>query len=316
MFLRGDLDPNAATPSSTRVATPPPAVAAASPGPAWARPAATPPPTSLREILESEARTPASAGKHASGSATPGAGAPRGRTPPPTAVNDGAPSRISLASFMQQSSPMVIATQQQQQQQKGPAWGGAAGASPPMRGASLLAIQQEQQKAAAASATALPRAVAAHGGSPPASRRVTAGTPAWRPLAGTDGGAAAGAAALLGTSPTGSSLVTGSSPGGFAAAPAPTVSRWYLPDEARAAQKSLAAIQTEEKAMAELAKMYGEGNVRMVSKRMPRAPAPGGGAPPQLRRLGRDHELGGRAGVAGAAAGRSDGSRQQRQQHQ
>ena len=196
--------------------------------------------------------------------------------------------RMSLASFMQQSSPVAIEQQLQQPQKAaaGPAWGGTAGASPPPRGASLLRIQEEQHAAAAA---ALPP-IKTHGTSPPASRRLSGGLPAWRTAgmegaaaaagAGTTAAAAAGASvALLGTSPTGSSLV-GTSPlgsrGGFAAAALPQQSKWYVPDESRAAQKSLTAIQAEERAVNELSKRYGLANVRVVTRQAkpPGLPAP------------------------------------------
>lgn len=38
---------------------------------------------------------------------------------------------------------------------------------------------------------------------------------------------------------------------------------WYVPDEARPRVRSLAAIQLEEKAMQELSRVYGSGNVKM-----------------------------------------------------
>eukprot|EP00887_Chlorella_sp_A99_P006446 scaffold3.g6446.t1 len=307
MFLRGDLDASTPPPAA---AAPPAAPASASPaGPAWGgRGAAAPPaPTSLRDILEREsasaplaptpvprasgssggARTPASAGKHTG--RTPNSAARPAATEASPAVPGAGPTRMSLSSFMQQSSPLSIQQQQQQQHKgpaaAGPAWGGVAGASPPARGPSLLEIQQQQRRAAEAAA---PPPRAPHGSSPPASRRVAAGLPAWRPLEPGGGGAAAAAAAApppLGTSPTGTSLVLGTSPSGgrgagFAAAPALQQSKWYLPDEKKAAQKSLAAIQTEEQAVVELAKRYGSGNVRVVTRQ---ARPPGLPARPQVQ---------------------------------
>ncbi|KAL6767636.1 hypothetical protein ACKKBF_B36030 [Auxenochlorella protothecoides x Auxenochlorella symbiontica] len=67
-------------------------------------------------------------------------------------------------------------------------------------------------------------------------------------------GAAGGGRQLLGSSPH-------SAPPG----------KWYVPEEAVAPVRSMAAIQKEEHAMKELARLYGAGNVRMAPSRGPGA---------------------------------------------
>lgn len=236
MFLRGELESSASPAEAAEASGGSAAGSGAPAAPAWgARTAAAQAgATSLKAILDQEAAATAQAPRQAApqgpaskpptpGGArlTPGSGVKARSALEPAAAAGGsssggasaaAPLRLSLASFMQ-SSPMAAAPRRD----AAPAWGGATGASPPARApASFRAIQQEQE--------ALQPARPPLGSSPPAVQRVGSGLP-WRVTPPAPGAAAA---ALLGTSPSGSGSLLGTSPSqrAFLPSPVPQQSKW------------------------------------------------------------------------------------------
>lgn len=128
--------------------------------------------------------------------------------------------KMSLADFMS-----AAVAPPGHQEPPPPVWGGAAGASPPAAIFSLRTIQQEQaalkSKASAASPPMMRRGPV-NGSSPSATSSV-----------------------LLGTSPVGRMM--------FTAAPVPP-SKWYVPDEGKAAAKPFLVIQSEECARKDMGK--------------------------------------------------------------
>jgi len=123
---------------------------------------------------------------------------------------------------------------------------------------SLRTIQMEQEELKAASQRKIPCPSGSH-----------------RPihdLLGTSPGSVNSTFQMVGQSPTRTGFVYGGSPssrGMFVAAPRPTENKWYIREEtaiAVARAKSLKSIQEEEHAMKELAKLYGNANVRIKKK--------------------------------------------------
>jgi hypothetical protein len=123
---------------------------------------------------------------------------------------------------------------------------------------SLRSIQLEQEELKAACQRKIPCPSASH-----------------RPihdLLGSSPGSVNSTFQMLGQSPTRTGFVYGGSPssrGTFIAAPRPTENKWYIREEtaiAVARAKSLKSIQEEEHAMKELAKLYGNANVRIKKK--------------------------------------------------
>lgn len=234
MFLRGELDEKkqeAGQQSSL---------------PAWG--AATnvliTPKSSLKMILDEEAQ-------HSTPSHDVAAPPSRGQSSQPAAgvsSRSGPAQRMALADFLNPSTTAAA-----QAVAKSPAWGGVAGASPPgMKKLSLREIQEEQEKR---------RLAHVRGASPPPTSRP--------PLPGLS-------TRCAGTTPTPdrcsspgiAHILLGSSPGSganrfFATAPLPH-NKWYVPEDDERRMKSLKDIQNEERAMKELAKRYGDGNVRFA----------------------------------------------------
>ena len=123
---------------------------------------------------------------------------------------------------------------------------------------SLRTIQMEQEELKAACQRKIPCPSASH-----------------RPihdLLGSSPGSINSTFHIVGQSPTRTGFVYGGSPssrGMFIAAPRPTENKWYIREEtaiAVARAKSLKSIQEEEHAMKELAKLYGNANVRIKRK--------------------------------------------------
>lgn len=256
MFLRGELDKPANGSTGGAASSSQDAV---SKGPAWGgtKPSGPPSNTSLKELLSQQVPPPSKA---------PPLGPPKPRTPQDGNSGSGSAAkppagssamRMPLASFLNPTAPCNMPDNN-----KSPAWGGVSGASPPTQHKpSLKQIQEDQERRKAA---VMPLGPSLRGASPPsASKPPLPGSSASWVNRGTSG------LSLLGSSPSSStaSVLLGTSPSGraFFAAPAPQ-SKWYVPEDDEHEQrrmKSLTAIQTEESAMKELARKYGDGNVRI-----------------------------------------------------
>ncbi len=189
-----------------------------------------------------------------------GSGGVKGNSPPSSGLEKNQPSiptatGSSSASLLASKKPSLREIQEDQERKKAAALG-----QPPLWGGSSPPVTTRPMSSSSSLTASLwaNRAAELVGGSN-------------SPRTGSGAAATGNASALYGSSPGSSAtIVLGTSPSGraFFASPAPQ-SKWYVPEEEEHEQrriKSLAAIQTEERELAELAKLFGDESDKVLEE--------------------------------------------------